>query len=343
MESNMKRIARLTFISLFYIACLLRVETGWGQTGEAARLVEGAKKEGKLVWYTSMAIDTSKPLLDAFLKQHPFIKADLVRAGEEQLLNRIMTEARAGRWLFDIVSSSGIQVLAERGFLTPYLSSQMEAFIKEFKDPQGRWTAVYINNLVLAYNTKMVSVKEAPRDYGDLIDPKWKGKILMDSSDYDWFGALVTVWGRERAIPYMEQLARQEPRWRRGHGLVAQLIGAGEAPLGWAYSFRIERMKNEGAPLEWVESFNPIVTTINGVGLSSRATNANAGRLFIDFILSKRAQEMIQNMRRIPSRSDVKPSVPKLDQTKLKLRLVATEVSVNVDKYAAEFRKIFGL
>src|SRR5206468_6328918 len=97
------------------------------QSLQQSALIEGAKKEAKLVWYTSMAIDTSKPVVDAFLKQYPFIKADLVRAGEEQLLNRILTETRAGRWLFDVVSSSGVQVLAGRNFLSPYFSVESEA------------------------------------------------------------------------------------------------------------------------------------------------------------------------------------------------------------------------
>jgi len=70
------------------------------QTTSQSALIEGAKKEGKLVWYTSMAIDTSKPLLDAFLQEYPFIKPDLVRAGEEQLMNRVLTETRAGKWYF---------------------------------------------------------------------------------------------------------------------------------------------------------------------------------------------------------------------------------------------------
>src|SRR5438034_1341837 len=92
------------------------------QSPSQSALVEGAKKEAKLVWYTSMAIDTSKPLLDAFLKEYPFIKADLVRAGEEQLMNRILTETRAGKWSFDAVSTSAISVLAERKIITPYLA-----------------------------------------------------------------------------------------------------------------------------------------------------------------------------------------------------------------------------
>ncbi len=313
------------------------------QSQQQSALIEGAKKEAKLVWYTSMAIDTSKPLLDAFLKEYPFIKADLVRAGEEQLMNRILTETRAGKWSFDAVSTSAISVLAERKIITPYLAPERDAFINEFKDPHGYWLGVFVNNLVVAYNTKMVAPKDAPKDYPDLLDPKWKGQILMDSTDYDWFGTLATVWGREKAVQYMQRLARQGPSWRRGHGLTAQLVGAGETALAWAYSFRIERMKKEGAPVDWVDSFDPIVVTLSGIGLSAHATNSNTAKLLIDFATSKRGQEMVREMRRIPARSDVKPLAPKMDQSKLKLKAVPKEVYLGLDDNAREFRKIFGL
>lgn len=328
-------------VALFFSLFLPRALQA--QSAHQTRLIEGAKKEGKLVWYTSMAIDTSKPLLDAFSKEYPFIKAELVRLGEEQLTNRIMNETRAGKWAFDVMASSAISVLVDRHILAPYLSPERDAFVNEFKDPQGYWTGIFVNNLILAYNTNFVAPKDAPKDYPDLLDPKWKGKILMDSTDYDWFGTLIAAWGREKAIPYMERLARQQPMWRRGHGLTAQLLGAGETPLAWAYNFRIERMKKDGAPVEWVDSFNPIMVTINGIGLSARPANPDAAKLFIDFAISKRGQEMIREMRRIPARSDVKPFAAKMDQGKLKLKPVPKEVYLHLEPYAQEFRKIFGL
>lgn len=313
------------------------------QPSQHAALVEAARKEGKFVWYTSMAIDTSKPLVDAFVKEYPFMQPELVRAGEEQLVNRIMTETRAGKWYFDAVSTSGISVLAEHKITAPYLSAERNAFIDQFKDPNGHWLGIFVNNLVLAYNTRMVAPKDVPKDYPDLLDAKWKGQILMDSTDYDWFGTLATVWGREKTIQYMQRLARQAPSWRRGHGLTAQLLGAGETPLTFAYSFRIERMKRDGAPVDWVETFDPIVVTLNGIGLSAKAANPNAGKLFIDFATSKKGQEMIREMRRIPARGDVKPFAAKMDQNKLKLKAVPKEVYLGLDDNAREFRKIFGL
>jgi iron(III) transport system substrate-binding protein len=125
-------------------------------------LIEGAKKEGKLVWYTSMAIDTSKPLLDGFQKEYPFIKAELVRAGEEQLMNRVLSEIRAGRWTFDAISTSAISLLPEKKIIQPYLTPNRDGYLSEFKDPDGYWTGIFVNNLILGYNTKMLPPKRRP-------------------------------------------------------------------------------------------------------------------------------------------------------------------------------------
>ncbi|MBI4528015.1 MAG: extracellular solute-binding protein [Deltaproteobacteria bacterium] len=331
------------FLVLLFSFVIVPPGTLQAQSSHHAALIEGARKEGKLLWYTSMAIDTSKPLLDGFLKEYPFINAELVRLGEEQLMNRIMGEIRAGKWSFDLTSGSAISTLVERKIIAPYDSPERDAYRSDFKDPRGYWTGVYVNNLILAYNTKLIAAKQAPKDYPDLLDPKWKGKMLMDSTDYDWFGTLMLTWGANKTIEYMKQLARQDPLWRRGHGLTAQLVGAGETPLAWAYNFRIERMKADGAPVDWVDTFDPIVVTISGIGLSAKPTHPNAAKLLIDFALSKRGQELVREMRRIPARSDVEPLAAKMNQSRLKLKPVPKEIYLNLDHYAQEFRKIFGL
>ena len=122
-----------------------------------------------------------------------------------------------------------------------------------------------------------------------------------------------------------------------------QLLGAGEVPLAWAYNFRLERMKSDGAPVDWIETFDPIVVTISGLGLSAKASNPNSGKLLIDFATSKRGQQMVRGMRRIPARTDIEPLAPKMDQSKLKLKAVPKEVYLHLDDHAREFRKIFGM
>ena len=100
----------------------------WGQMSHTAQLIEGAKKEGKLVWFTTMAVDTSQPLVNAFLKEYPFIKAELVRATGERIISRILSEAAAGKWSFDVVSGGDVDLLAERNLLLSYVSPESARF-----------------------------------------------------------------------------------------------------------------------------------------------------------------------------------------------------------------------
>src|SRR5258707_12065202 len=118
MKTHFRFLVSSVFISLLLTGNLN------AQTPSHTALIEGAKKEGKLVWYTSMAIDTSKPVLDAFEKEYPFIKTELVRAGEEQLVNRTMNEVRAGKWYFDVISTSSIATLIDHQLIAPYLAPE---------------------------------------------------------------------------------------------------------------------------------------------------------------------------------------------------------------------------
>ena len=150
-------------ISLAVLLCVAIPQWAWAQADHTAKLVEGAKKEGKLVWYTSMNVTESKPLLDDFEKQYPFIKTDLFRASGEKIQNRVITEVRAGRWEFDLVAISEVGTLLENKALSPYASPESKAFIKEFKQPESYWTALYLNYFVPGYNTRLVSEKDAPK------------------------------------------------------------------------------------------------------------------------------------------------------------------------------------
>ena len=340
MSSVSKVAALLSFWALFFSFNTLSV---WGQTDDRAKLVEGAKKEGKLIWYTSTNVTESKPLLDDFEKQYPFIKGEIFRASGEKTLNRIITEARAGRSEFDIVTISEVDALIEAKLLAPYRSPEAKSFIPEFKDPNGYWTAIYLHYASIGYNSKILSEKEAPKQWEDLLEPKWKGKFAIDQEQYPWFGTLHKAWGRERAQKYMRALAKQEIQWRKGHTLIAQLMAAGEFPLGVIYAHRVEEMKQRGAPVEWVNTVNPIVVTVNAAGLSAKPQHPNGAKLFYDFVLSKPAQQRLRTLRRIPARPDIEPFSPRMEQSKLKLQVEPAQTGPQFNATIKEFREIFGL
>jgi iron(III) transport system substrate-binding protein len=227
--------------------------------------------------------------------------------------------------------------------LHPIGRRKAKSFIPEFKDPNGYWTAIYINYATIGYNPTLVSEKEAPKQWEDLLDPKWKGKFAIDQEQYPWYGTLHKAWGRERAQKYMRALTKQGIQWRKGHTLIAQLMAAGEFPLGVVYAHRIEEMKQRGAPVEWVNTVNPIVVTVNAVGLSTKPQHPNTAKLFYDFLMSRAAQQRLRTLRRIPARPDIEPFSPRMEQSKLKLQVEPSQTGPQFNAMLKEFREIFGL
>lgn len=304
-------------------------------------IIEGAKKEGQAVFYTPLNINDSQPMLQRFEHKYPFIKTELLRMSAEPLLNRIITEDRAGRNAVDVINNTVINALKKARLLQPYRSPEHAAYLDQFKDPEGYWASVNNNYYVLGYNNKLVSAKDAPTDWQDLLNPKWKGKIGMDQEEYEWFGATIEVWGRERAIKYHRALAQQQINWRKGHTLISQLIAAGEFSVGIVYAHRIESMKKAGAPIDWVRTINPFFVALSPAGLAAKAPHPNAGKLLLDFMLSYESQQQLRNANRLSGRMDIEPLVPEMHYSKLKLAAIDPKVSDDINRYAKEFREFY--
>ncbi len=279
-----------------------------------SKLIEGAKSEGKMAFFTTMTLSQSKKVVDRFQKKYPFIQPELFRTGGDGLLNKIETEARGGLHAWDVTSGRGDMVLAlsQKKLLAPYRSPETKMIEKDLVDDEGYWTAYYVNPFVLGYNTNLVKKSDVPKTYEELLDPKWKGgKISIDDSAYGFLTGLIRAWGKEKAVDYFKKLAAQKPSVMRGNTNRVQMTMAGEYPLIIAYAPTIQRETSKGHPMDWVP-LEPVPVQVNPVMLSAHAPHPNAGKLFIDFLLSKEGQEMLIGFRRVPVREDVDPKPPRL-------------------------------
>ncbi len=293
---------------------LLQAQLSFAQSSPDPKLVEAAKKEGEIVWYTSMAIDQSKVVLDRFNSKYPEIKPILYRSGGGALMNKVLTEARAGRFAFDVVGGRGemIQAFKEKNLLASYRSPETRLIDQDLFDKEGYWYTYYVVPNALGYNANLVKKDEVPKGYEALLEPKWKGrKISMDNEAYLLLQGLISAWGREKAIDYMKKLAAQDPVLSRGNTERVTITGAGEYPLVIAYAHTVEREKFKGSPVDWV-ALEPAVVEIDPLMVGSKAPHPNAARLFLDFLLSKEGQEMLVEFQRIPVRSDVEPKPARL-------------------------------
>ena len=309
-------MTRFTRMLGFYLAAAVCLSTvaAWAQANPDPKLIEGAKKEGEMIWYTTMTLDQSKQVVDRFQQKYPFIKPELFRTGGGPILNKILTEARGGRYAWDVVVGRGEMVLPlmEKKLLASYFSPEAKMIDSDLVDKEGYWTAYYINAYVLGYNTKLVKKDDVPKTYEALLDPKWKGRqISVDTEAYGMLQGLIGLWGKEKAVAYFKRLAAQDAVPKRGNTERVQLAVAGEYPLILAYNQTIERMTQRKAPIDWVP-LEPAVVQVNPAMLAAKAPHPNAARLFLDFILSKEGAEMLRSFQRIPVRKDVEPDPPRL-------------------------------
>jgi iron(III) transport system substrate-binding protein len=314
------------------------------QAQSNSQLIEAAKQEGAVSYYTTMTLSQSKQVVDKFQKKYPFIKPELLRSGGDAILNRILNEARGGLNAWDVVSTRGDQVLTlmDEKLIAPYRSPETKFVSPDLVDDQGYWTAYYVNPYVLGYNTNLVQKSDVPKTYEALLDPKWKGgKISIDDSAYGLLAGLERAWGKEKAVAYLKALAAQQPVVMRGNTNRVQLTMAGEYPLVIAYAPTIQRETSKGHPMDWVP-LEPVPVQVNPMMLASRAPHPNAGKLFINFLLSKEGQEMLVGFRRIPSREDVEPDPPRLFRGYKRI-VEHPEDYKNFNETIRLYQEIFGL
>jgi iron(III) transport system substrate-binding protein len=327
-------------LPVLFLATLLPVLLQAQEAGDS-KVLQAARKEGEIVWYTTMSADQSTAFMGRFQQKYPFLKPSIIRLGGNALLSRIMTETKAGKNFFDVVHGTGeiVLPLMEMGLLAAYSSPERKAIPDDLKDKKGFWTSVYVNSVVLGYNKNLTKGQPLPRTYDDLLQPRWKGKkISIDSTYVTFLQGLISSWGKDKALDYLKKLNDQEPVVMRGSTVRAQLAAAGEFPLVIAYANIIQHLTEKGAPIDWVP-LEPAVISVNTVMAGAKAVHPNAAKLFIDFTLSKEGQEKLWDFQRIPSRSDVEPKPARLFRG-YKRYVVHPEEMQNLDETAKLYAQI---
>jgi len=271
------------------------------------RLVAGARAEGTLVIYTSLNTQDSGPIVAAFEKKHG-VKASIWRASSEKVVQRAVTEARAGRFVCDVMETNGPEMEAlYREALLDEFRSPLFADLPPAAFPKHRqYVADRFNFFTIAYNTRLVPPQDVPNSYDDLLHPRFAGKIGLEADDVDWFGAMVKHMGEEKGLAYFRKLAASRPQIRSGHTLMGQLVASGEIPLAAnIYNHNAERVAVRGAPIRW-KALSPTFGRPNAIGLARQAAHPHAALLFADFLLSGEGQAILKEHNRVPASRAVK-------------------------------------
>ena len=275
-----------------------------------ARLIEGARHEGTLVLYTSLAPTESRPLAEAFERKYG-VKVELWRALSDKVVQRVVTEAQARRNAVDVVETNGpeMEMIAREHVFAPLASPYAGDLLPAAVPRHHEWLPDRMNYFVVGFNTAKVKREEIPRTYEGFLDPRWKGRIGLEATDTEWMAALVKAWGEEKGMDFFRRLAAMKPDVRKGHVLLAELVAAGEVPVGLTmYEANINSLKKRGGPIDYVP-VQPVVARPQGIGVARNAPHPHAALLFADFVLSPEGQTLFESMGRTPASRKVKSAL----------------------------------
>jgi len=295
-------------------------------------------QDRSVVLYTSLAPSESGPLAQAFEKKTG-IKVELWRALSEKVVQRALTEARARRFAVDVIETNGPEMeMLAREQLFRELNSPHLADIPATTIPKHRqWIPDRVNFFVVAYNTNQVQRDDLPPSYQGFLDPRWKGRLGLEATDVEWMATLVKKWGEKAGMAYFRRLADMKPDMRKGHVLLAELIAAGEIPVGLTvYNANAESLKRRGAPIDWVP-VQPVVARAQGIAITRNAPHPQAAAAFVDFVLSPEGQELLNSMGRVPVSTRVRTHMNQFEYTLVDSATVLDEQ----DKWLKEWERLF--
>ena len=307
-------------------------------------LLEGAKKEGQVTFYTSNTW-VAGPMSQEFEKKYPFVKANVWRSDSKALLKRLTEEVTASRFLADVIETSPeyIAILTREKILQEYLSPELKAYDDDAKIKGKRgvygWTnrEIYIS---LGFNSKIIPPAETPKSIKDYLDPKWKGKMSIagTTTGVQWVGALMEAMGRE----FLEKLSAQDINVQNISGAaLSGLVASGEVPLSpTIFNSNIFTHKQQGAPVDW----RPLDPVIAGVGTSGMVVNSphpHAALLFLDYLHSKFGQEVAMKGGLSSARKDIGSLEQKFKKLYIESKYTPEEFEKKIDEWETLMRRLF--
>ncbi len=352
----MTRLIKAAFILASAVSCLLEPRAGFGASPMSIPqlalyqgadreqiLIEGAKREGQLTLYTSHT--WFHTFVKEFEKKYPFIKVSDWRNDSKTLLRKVLEEAKSGRVLVDVVETTadGMGIIKREGLFREYYSPEARYYPSELK-PRGQNGFLYLPDREtydgLGFNTKLIPPAIAPKTLKDLLDPKWKGKMVITgtSTGVRWVGNALEAMGRD----YLDKLAEQEMSVQdMAPAALINLVGSGEIPMSpTILDANVTLAKQKGSPVEW-RPLEPVVTTVGSAGLMTKAPNPHASLLFIDFLLSQEGQRLMMKGGLWSPREDIGTVEQKFKKTYLDEKYSQEEIEVKYGQWEKLLRQLF--
>lgn len=317
---------------------------GFDEAAEEKKLYDAAvaANETEVNLYSSINEQEAGPLLEIWTKKFPKVKANYIRASENALLGRVLTEAQAGKHNFDVLATTTSHLLSPAGLALQYAPPNAARVGDDLKDKGGQWFSIYTNWNVIQINTQKVK-KGDITSYEDLLKPQFKGQLIIDDSDYEWYQGLIAARGQEKADELIKNIVKTNGvAVIDGHGAVSDKVIAGEYAVALNnYLNQAERGKRAGAPTDWI-AVEPVTLITSGkVVVAKSAPHANAAKLMANFLVSTDAQKYLAGRGRQITRSDLPQDPPDLVKSISKTYTAAPLSAADTEALGKKFKALF--
>ena len=312
-------------------------------------MIDAAKKEGELNWYTSQIVNQFvRPSVAAFEKKYG-IKVNYFRGNANDIALKVSTEAKAGRMQADVVDGTATSVMLRRDdHVMKWVPDNK--FDKQFVDPDGYWIASNFYVLTPGYNTELVKKTDVPKTYADLLDPKWKGKMIWNatassSAGAGFVGTVLLSMGEDKGMDYLRALAKQNvvSVASSGRQVLDQVI-AGEYPIGLQiFNNHASISARQGAPSAWAP-LDTSLAVIATISVTKASPHPNAAKLFIEFVTSEEGQKLLAAAGELPVHPNVRPLDPSLrpEEGKFKAQFISPEqLEQSMPRWARTYQDMF--
>ena len=293
----------------------------------------------EITFYTSLH-EANLPVILAAFEKKSGIKVNVWRSGADKVLQRTLTEAGAGRHDVDavLVGSGELEVLHREKLLARIESPSYAALIPEAMPAYREWAPVFLTVWIQEYNTNAMRKDALPKSWDELRQPRWKGKLAIESADDDWFGKIVSVMGEAKGLELFRAIvAANGVSVRKGHSLLGNLVVSGEAPFALAMHSNVaESAKKKGAPVDWI-ALEPIVARANAVGVLAKAPHPREARILYEYLIGDEGQRLFAQRDYIPASRTARPHL----QDK-KLHIIDPGVAIDQgEKWAKLYNETF--
>src|SRR3954447_6459169 len=319
-------------------------------TATSPDLLAKAKNEGKIVWYTSIELQTAEKIAKAFETAHPGIDVQVERNGCERIVQRIAQERSSNIHAADVVECSDMTALftwKKEGWLASYVPADVAKYPADYRDPDGFYATDRLTLSPIEYNTKLVKPEDAPKSFADLLDPKWKGKIVKAHPGYS--GTIMTVTyeiSRDLGWDYLKKLGQQQVMQVQSAADPPKKVAQGERPvMADGGEYLPLQMIATGAPLAIVYPAEGTPSIPGGAGVVVDAPHPNAARLFALYLFSRDGQQLLSDMARIRSfHPDVKRPEGMKPLSEIKIMKADPDAQEKaVDEIKKKYAEYFGL